>query len=115
MNNSNTQAATPLELQRGFIKDLDDQICCRSFRANLSELLDGEMTQQEQFLYESHAAGCEDCQLLMDQTARLVNVAAKLGERPIPEKVIQRLRQRLQQEGFKPTITSNVIPLVRRS
>lgn len=115
MNNSNTQTATPLELQRGFIKDLDDHICCRSFRANLSELLDGEMSPQEQFLYESHAAGCEACQQLMDQTARLVTSAAKLGDRPIPEKVIQRLRQRLEQEGFKPTITAKVIPMVRRS
>lgn len=115
MNNSNTQVATPLESQRGLIKNLDDQICCRSFRDSLSELLDGEMTPQQQFLYESHAAGCEDCQRLMDQTARIVKVAATLADRPVPEKVIQRLRQRLEQEGFKPTISAKVIPLVRRS
>jgi len=97
--------------QRGHIKEL---VCCRSFRANLSALIDGELDVQEQCAYEVHAASCDVCQKLMDQTVRLVKSAAELGERPLPEKVAQRLRKRLEQEGFRSDRSSKIIPLIRR-
>lgn len=72
---------------------------CRTLLSQLSDYLDGELEEQLCAELESHLAGCEDCQVVLDTTRKTLVLYGKLEPIEVPGKSLERLWTALEQEG----------------
>ena len=85
-----------------------DHITCSDVTELLGDYTDGELSPSVHARLESHIEGCEYCQEMARTYALTVELAADLGEKPMPFGVQNRLRKALNQKlGLS-------LPLVRQ-
>ena len=74
------------------------RIRCGEVEELVDSFIDGEMTATLRGRFEAHLDQCESCRRLVDDSLRLAALAQSLRERPIPQQVRARLRERLRSE-----------------
>ena len=74
---------------------------CRHLLSSLSDFVDGELSDDLCQEIESHMAGCENCQIVVNTLQKTVDLFQKTSEKPeIPPDVKDRLIKRLELEEF---------------
>ena len=67
------------------------KITCKSFLDELSDFVDGELSQELRISLEAHLAKCPDCWVTLDETRRTVEISRSVECHPLPDDVHQRL------------------------
>ena len=67
------------------------KITCKSFLDELSDFVDGELSQELRISLEAHIAKCPDCWVTLDETRRTVEISRSVDCHPLPNDVHQRL------------------------
>ena len=67
------------------------KITCKSFLDELSDFVDGELSQELRISLEAHLAKCPDCWVTLDETRRTVEISRSVDCHPLPDDVHQRL------------------------
>ena len=74
---------------------------CRHLLTSLSDFVDGDLSDDLCQEIESHMAGCENCQIVVNTLQKTVDLYQKTSEQPeIPPDVKDRLIKRLELEEF---------------
>jgi anti-sigma factor (TIGR02949 family) len=74
---------------------------CSHLLSSLSDFVDGELSDDLCQEIESHMAGCENCQIVVNTLQKTVDLFRKTSEKPeIPPDVKDRLIKRLELEEF---------------
>lgn len=84
----------------GAIKNnIQNLICdCKCVERDMDSYLDGTLAPRGRRVFEKHLETCESCAGLVRDVGAIVAVASTLCERPVPEEVSKRLRDRLRSE-----------------
>jgi anti-sigma factor RsiW len=68
---------------------------CRGVIYELSDYLDGELTQDAIVEMEIHLARCKDCRLIVDTTRKTIEIYCRAEAMPLPVEVAARLHEAL--------------------
>lgn len=82
------------------------------WQGRISEYLDGELTASESHRFEAHLVECHECRSLLAELRELVSQAAQLETPPVPDRVWEGVRERIELQGFEDP--DNVVPLPSR-
>jgi anti-sigma factor RsiW len=81
-------------------------LSCDDLRAELSNLVDGELAPEVRRALEHHLAECRTCQVLYDSMKKTLTVVTEAGSFEVPESVADRIRSRVMADvrsrGAKP-------------
>ena len=72
------------------------KITCKSLLDELSDFVDGELSQELRISLEAHLAKCPDCWVTLDETRRTVEISRSVNCHPLPDDVHQRLLSALE-------------------
>ena len=72
---------------------------CQQLLQSWSEFLDDEMPRDGHQRLESHLAGCQDCQVLVQTMEKTLQLYQQLEQPKLPEEAVDRLWQTLKSEG----------------
>ena len=72
------------------------KITCKSLLDELSDFVDGELSQELRISLEAHLAKCPDCWVTLDETRRTVEISRSVDCHPLPDDVHQRLLSALE-------------------
>jgi len=76
---------------------------CKHLLGNLSEYIDGELTEDLCREIEKHLEGCENCRIVLNTTRRTIDlVQTPIGAESLPAEVRERLFKRLQLDDYIP-------------
>jgi anti-sigma factor RsiW len=72
---------------------------CQQLKAELSDYLDGNLATRERRRLTQHLDECEDCQVLATTLEKTLELFGLLEQPEIPDQVIDRLWDRLEDKG----------------
>ncbi|GAB4548070.1 MAG: hypothetical protein Fur002_24670 [Anaerolineales bacterium] len=76
---------------------------CKQLLGNLSEYIDGELTEDLCREIEKHLEGCENCRIVLNTTRRAIDlVQTQQGAESLPVEVRERLFKRLNLDDYLP-------------
>ena len=73
-----------------------NSLSCQEIEDLLSYYIDGEILPALLARFEEHLKICETCQLLVQDTRKIVDTAKSLADQAVPEGVRKNLRQELR-------------------
>ncbi len=77
------------------------KITCKSFLEDVSDYIDGDLTDELKVSLEAHLAKCPDCWVIFDETRKTVEIFQNLDCHPLPQDVHDRLLDALNQQWTK--------------
>lgn len=87
------------QMEEGFLHYFDLQtLACEHVEELVDYYLDGELPAILLPRFETHVTGCEECQLLISDLKRILQIAKTMDEGTLPQGVRERLRRRLNDE-----------------
>ncbi len=73
-------------------------LSCNEVELLLDDYLDNDTTPAQRVKLDAHLSSCEHCRSLIKDCELIIVLAKSLAERPVPEGVSRRLRQKLEEE-----------------
>lgn len=73
-------------------------LSCDDLRAELSNLVNGELPPELRRALEHHLAECRSCQVLYDSMRKTLTVVTEAGSFEIPQEAADRIRSRVMAE-----------------
>lgn len=73
-----------------------DHTACRELLGSLSDYIDGELDDALCVEIETHMAGCENCQVVVDTLRKTVLLYRDLPAEPMPDDAEERLLRRME-------------------
>ena len=70
-------------------------LSCEQVRAELSDLVDGEVMPEMRRDLERHISECQTCRVLYDSTRKTLTIVTESGSFELPEALSQRLTARI--------------------
>jgi len=77
------------------------KITCKTFLDDVSDYIDGDLTEELKVSLEAHLAKCPDCWVIFDETRKTVEIFQNLDCHPLPQDVHDRLLGALNQQWNK--------------